>query len=156
MWKGEPITKLHVKLLVEHQRHISYVKVGMYNYCFNRVSDYMFVIVMVFVIRFGRVACGTWWLAIGWCYVGAFGSCLFNNVSFLSYFLTLTPSVNGHCHIHWSMILAVMAVLIVLTELGLSDVYMCLISLLYEYYICLCETRTPVVWSGYKSLSSSD
>ena len=27
--------------------------------------------------------------------MGAFGLCLFNNVSFLSYFLTLTPSVNG-------------------------------------------------------------
>ena len=25
---------------------------------------------------------------------GALGSCLFNNVSFLTYFLTLTPSVN--------------------------------------------------------------
>ena len=35
------------------------------------------------------------WLAVGYCYVGALGSCLFNNVSFLSYFLTLTPSVNG-------------------------------------------------------------
>ena len=29
------------------------------------------------------------------CYVGALGSRPFNNVSFLSYFLTLTPSVNG-------------------------------------------------------------
>ena len=26
---------------------------------------------------------------------GLLGSCIFNNVSFLSYFLTLTPSVNG-------------------------------------------------------------
>ena len=35
-----------------------------------------------------------WWPAIGLCYGGALGSCLFNKVSFLSYFLTLTPSVN--------------------------------------------------------------
>ena len=27
--------------------------------------------------------------------LGALGSCLFNNMSFLSIFLTLTPSVNG-------------------------------------------------------------
>ena len=32
---------------------------------------------------------------MGGYYVGAKGSCLFNNVSFLSDFLTLTPSVNG-------------------------------------------------------------
>ena len=31
----------------------------------------------------------------GGCYVEATGSCLFNNVSILSHFLTLTPSVNG-------------------------------------------------------------
>ena len=36
-----------------------------------------------------------WWPAIGGYYAGALGSCLFNNVSFLSCFLTLTPSVNG-------------------------------------------------------------
>ena len=36
-----------------------------------------------------------WWPAIGGYYVGAMSSCLFNNVSFLSYFLTLTPSVHG-------------------------------------------------------------
>ena len=29
---------LHVKLLVERQRHILYVKVEMYNYCFIRVT----------------------------------------------------------------------------------------------------------------------
>ena len=41
---------LHVvKLLVERQRHIIYVKVGMFNYCFITVSDYMLVFVMVFV-----------------------------------------------------------------------------------------------------------
>ena len=34
-----------------------------------------------------------WWQAIRGYYIGAMGSCLFNNVSFLSYFLTLTPSV---------------------------------------------------------------
>ena len=33
-----------------------------------------------------------WWPGIGGYYVG---SCVFNNVSFLSYFLTLTPSVDG-------------------------------------------------------------
>ena len=36
-----------------------------------------------------------WWPAAGGYYVGALGSCLFNYVLFLSYFLTLTPSVNG-------------------------------------------------------------
>ena len=35
------------------------------------------------------------WLAIGRYYVGAMDSCLFNTVSFRSYFLTLTPSMNG-------------------------------------------------------------
>ena len=35
-----------------------------------------------------------WWLAIGGYYVAAMGSFLFN-VSFLSYFLNLTPSVYG-------------------------------------------------------------
>ena len=29
------------------------------------------------------------------CYIGAIGLCLFNTVSFLVYFLTLTPSVNS-------------------------------------------------------------
>ena len=36
-----------------------------------------------------------WWPALGGYYVGALGSCLFNNVSLLSYFIMLTPSVNG-------------------------------------------------------------
>ena len=45
-----------VKLLVERQRHIMYVKVGMFNYCFVRVSDYVLVFVMVSASRFGRVA----------------------------------------------------------------------------------------------------
>ena len=36
-----------------------------------------------------------WWPAIGGYCVGAMGSYLFNNVSFLSYVLTLTPFVNG-------------------------------------------------------------
>ena len=45
-----------MKLLVECQRHIIYVKVGMFNYCFIRVSDYMLVFVMVVVSRFRRVA----------------------------------------------------------------------------------------------------
>ena len=53
-----------VKLLVERQRHIIYVKVGMFNYYFTRVSDYMLVFVMVFVSRFGRVARGMWWPVI--------------------------------------------------------------------------------------------
>ena len=84
-----------VKLLVERQRHIIYVKVGMFYYCFIRVCDYMLVFVIVFVSRFERGASGMWWPAVGWCYAEAFGSCLFNNVSFSSYFLILTPSVNG-------------------------------------------------------------
>ena len=46
---------LHViKLLVERQRLMSKVKLGMCNYCFISVSDYMLVFVMVFVSRFGR------------------------------------------------------------------------------------------------------
>ena len=36
-----------------------------------------------------------WWLVTDLCYVGALGSCLFNNVSFLSCFLILTSSANG-------------------------------------------------------------
>ena len=36
-----------------------------------------------------------WWPAICGYYVGAMGSCLFNNMSFISYFLMLIPSVNG-------------------------------------------------------------
>ena len=38
-----------MKLLVECQRHIIYVEIGMFNYCFIIVSDYMLVFVMVFV-----------------------------------------------------------------------------------------------------------
>ena len=41
-----------MKLLVE--RHNISVKVGMFNYYFNRVNDNMLVFVMVFVSRFGR------------------------------------------------------------------------------------------------------
>ena len=43
-----------VKLLVERQRHIIYVKVGMFIYCFIRISDYMLVFVIVFVSRFAQ------------------------------------------------------------------------------------------------------
>ena len=39
------------------------------------------------------VALEMWWPAIGGYHVGAIGSCLFNNVSLLAYFLTLLPSV---------------------------------------------------------------
>ena len=35
-----------------------------------------------------------WWPAIGGYYVETMGSCLYNNVSFLSYFLNLALSVN--------------------------------------------------------------
>ena len=42
-----------MKLLVERQRLIIYVKVGMFNYCYIRVSDYMLVFVMDVVSRFG-------------------------------------------------------------------------------------------------------
>ena len=44
-----------VKLLVERQ---SLTKVGMFNNCFIRVSDYMLLFVMVFVNRFGRYSVG--------------------------------------------------------------------------------------------------
>ena len=37
-----------VKLLVERQCHNMYVKVGMFNYSFVRVSDYVLIFVMVF------------------------------------------------------------------------------------------------------------
>ena len=38
-----------MKLLVERQRHIICVTVGMFNCCFIRVNDYILVCVMVFV-----------------------------------------------------------------------------------------------------------
>ena len=40
----------------ERQRHFIYFKVGMFNYCYIRASDYMLVFVVVFASRFGRVA----------------------------------------------------------------------------------------------------
>ena len=55
------------------------------------------------------------------------GSCLFNNVSFLSYFLTLMPSVNG-----WSVNLVIMSVFI-LCELGLNYIYIIYIYIMYIY-----------------------
>ena len=63
-----------MKLLVERQRHITYVKVGIFNYYFTRVNYYMLVFVMVFVNSFGRVTPGIWWLAD--VVYGAFGSSL--------------------------------------------------------------------------------
>ena len=36
-----------------------------------------------------------WWPAIGCRHVGTLCSCFFNNVPFLSSFITLMPSVNG-------------------------------------------------------------
>ena len=33
------------------------------------------------------------------------GSCLFNNVSFLSHFLTLTPSVNGFAELSATLVI---------------------------------------------------
>ena len=36
-----------------------------------------------------------WWPSVDGYYEGAIGSCLFNDVLFLCYFLTLTSSVNG-------------------------------------------------------------
>ena len=36
-----------------------------------------------------------WWPTIGKHYLGDLGASPFNSVSFFSYFLTLTPSVNG-------------------------------------------------------------
>ena len=52
-----------MKLLVESQGHIIYEKVGMFNYRFIKVSDYMYLFVMVFVSMFRRVARGMWWPA---------------------------------------------------------------------------------------------
>ena len=43
-----------MRLLVKHQRLVIYVKLGMFNYCFVKVYDYMLVFVMIFVSRFGR------------------------------------------------------------------------------------------------------
>ena len=42
-----------MKLLVERQRHVIYFKVGMFDYCFIGVSDYIFVFDKAFVSRFG-------------------------------------------------------------------------------------------------------
>ena len=42
-------------LLAERQRQIIYVKIGLFNYCFIRVSDYMLISVMDIISRFGRV-----------------------------------------------------------------------------------------------------
>ena len=55
------------------------------------------------------------------------GSCLFNNVSFLSYFLTLMPSVNG-----WSVNFVIMSVFI-LSELDLNYIYIMYIYIMYIY-----------------------
>ena len=78
-----------MKLLVECQRYITYVKVGMFN-CFIRVSDYMLVFVMVWESGVRNVEAG---YRLVLC-IRALGSCLFNKVSFLSYFLTWMPSEN--------------------------------------------------------------
>ena len=47
-----------MKLLAERECHIIYVRVGIFNHCFIRVSDYMLVFVMVFVSKFGRCSVG--------------------------------------------------------------------------------------------------
>ena len=43
-----------MKLRIERQRLIICVNLGMFNYCFIRVSDYTLVFVMVCVSRFER------------------------------------------------------------------------------------------------------
>ena len=61
-----------MKLLVERQRHIIYVKVGMFNvYLLFHQNDYTLVFVMVFVNRFGRRSVRN--MGAGWCYIGGFG-----------------------------------------------------------------------------------
>ena len=52
------------------------------------------------------------WPAVGGNYVGALDSFLFNNVSFHSYFLTLTPSVDGFAELPAILNLDVMSVFI--------------------------------------------
>ena len=46
-------------------------------------------------VDFVDVARGLWWPVIGGYHVGTTGEYLFNNVSFVSYIITLMPSVNG-------------------------------------------------------------
>ena len=41
-------------LLVERQCHITYVKVGMFNYCFIRVRDYILVFDMALSVGLGE------------------------------------------------------------------------------------------------------
>ena len=64
-----------VKLLVERQRLIIYVKFGLFNYCFIKLIDNMLVFVMVFASRFRRysvrnvVAGYRWILCRGYVFV---------------------------------------------------------------------------------------
>ena len=70
--------------------------------CFIKVSDNMLVFVIIFVSRFGRYCTKN---VIGGYYAeAAWGLCLFNNVSFVSYIITLTPSVNGFAELPAALI----------------------------------------------------
>ena len=73
-----------MKLLVERKTHI-YVKIGMFNYCFIRVNNYM----LVFVNRFQR--CSMRNVVVGYSWILCKG-CGF--MSFLFNFLTLMPSMD--------------------------------------------------------------
>ena len=80
-----------MKLLVERQRLISYVKLGMFNYYFITVSNYMLVFVIIFVSRYilSNVVAGYKWIL---CRGYGFAMGL---LWVRSYFLTLALSVNG-------------------------------------------------------------
>ena len=65
---------LHVvKLMVEHQRLIIYVKSGMFNHCFIRINDYMLVFVMVFVNRFGTYSLRNMVAGYRWIFCRGYG-----------------------------------------------------------------------------------
>jgi len=82
----------------------------------------MLVFIMVFVSSFGRCSANVLAAAGGY-YVGPVGSCHFNHVSFLSYFLTLMTSVNVllNSQLHWLMNLVVMCWLLSSCVIVVSD-----------------------------------
>ena len=59
---------------------------------------------LVFVMVFVSFGLGTRNVIGGYYVEAAWGSCLFNNVSFVSYIITLTPSVNGFAELPATLI----------------------------------------------------
>ena len=89
----------------------------------------MLVFVTIFVGKFGRYSIRNVVAGYRWILCSGYGSCLFNNVSFLSYFLPLTPSVIGYRRmrqrymLHWSVNLVVMSVFILMDILYIHHSY---------------------------------